>query len=135
MQYSERTSQDLEELRELKGLQIKTVYDPSSIFKLKLSENSTKADIEMFLNSFPVEFEFEFFDFFHPQISDPGAYVTIQKSENDFLYQLCNHGWSTEWKRISKEDLIDYVFRNRDYNEMQCAIRRRTKAAVLGQRL
>jgi hypothetical protein len=69
----------------------------------------------MFINSIPEKFQLIFFDNFHPQISDPGAYVFVQKQNNNFIYQLGNHGWSSNWEVINSKDLINYIYKNRSY--------------------
>lgn len=134
MQHSEKKRNDLDDLRGLKGLQVVDVKEAYPNLRLSVCAHTAKNDIADFLDSLPVEFEFGFFDYFYPQISDPSAYVTAQKLDEGFLYYLANHGWSSDWQEISRDDLVEYIFKNREYNWEQCWIQRRSKIAVLGAR-
>ena len=71
----------------------------------------------------------KFFDNFHPQISDPGAYVTVHKENGQLKYELANHGWSSAWKTILKDSLTDYN-KNREYNEGKLVFAARHKKNV-----
>ena len=78
--------------------------------------NTTKENIAEFLETLPENYQLSFFDNFHPKISDPGTYVWVQHFNLDrFAYALHNHGWSSEWKQISKNDLVDYIYKNRGF--------------------
>ncbi|MTI38415.1 hypothetical protein E1140_02805 [Fulvivirga lutimaris] len=57
-----------------------------------------------------------FFDHFFPQISDPGAYVDIQKYRDKLIYRLGNHGWRTDWKILNKYNAIRFVLKNSSHN-------------------
>ena len=69
----------------------------------------------------------EFFDFYYPQISDPGAYVTIRKENGLLEQQLGNHGWSSEWKPIAKDSLVENIYKNRNYNNKTLKLTARSK--------
>lgn len=84
-------------------------------FAFRIDISTTIENISLFLDTFPDDFQFSFFDKFYPQISDPGAYVTIQSNDGNFIYQLGNHGWSSEWKAIIKDELVDYIYKNREF--------------------
>ncbi|MBC8173583.1 MAG: hypothetical protein H7X71_06730, partial [Chitinophagales bacterium] len=72
----------------------------------------------------------EFFDFFHPQISDPGAYVTVHKEKEVLKYELANYGWSSEWKTIDKDSLTNYIYKNRPHNDGRIKMVARLKCTI-----
>lgn len=65
----------------------------------------------------PKNQEIMFFDFYHPKWSDPGAYVTVRKEKDNFIYKLGNHGWSSDWFNITSKRITRYLHKNIDYNE------------------
>ena len=129
---------DSAELKSLKGLVIKDAeklwWDATPRFKLAIDKDTTKEQIQSFFDTIPNNFEVFFFDFFHPQISDPGAYVTSQRNGVNFLYMLGNHGWSNEWKEIGKSELVEYLYKNREYNIDELKIYRLYQVAKNGKR-
>lgn len=120
------------EIINLRGLEviedIKTWWENPS-FRIKIDANTTKEQIKLFIETLPISFEISFFDYFHPQLSDSGAYVSVQANGRNFLYMLGNHGWSSCWKRINKSKLIDYIYKNREHNEGNICIYRKRQIA------
>jgi len=83
-----------------KGLKI--LNNKSGFICFQITGQTTKSEISAFIKSLPQKYALSFFDNFHPQISDPGAYVTIQKMGGGILaHFIANHGWSTEWREIT----------------------------------
>jgi hypothetical protein len=60
----------------------------------------------------PRGFELGFYDQYYPSMSDPGAYVSIQRKEIVFAYKLANHGWSSDWLKQSPELLAAWMMLN-----------------------
>lgn len=107
--------------------------DGKTLF-LKISSDTTKQKIEQFLTSLPNKYQLNFFDNSYPQISDPGAYVWTQRLTGDiYAYSLHNHGWSSEWKQITKTELVDYIYLNRQFNSDNFKIYPYQKKAELGK--
>jgi len=119
-------------LRNLEGLEILSVNNERA--KLKIDKTVDKEKIKEFVSSFPNDFQLSFFDNFHPQISDPGAYVWVQKLESEFAFMLANHGWSSEWKTIGFYDLVDYIDKNKQYTSDYFEIYPLKQVAVIGER-
>ena len=70
------------------------------------------------LGNMDANISFHFFDYFHPQLSDPGAYVSIMKtSENTLCYKLGNHGWQSDINSITYERAKRYLLKNIEYNK------------------
>lgn len=64
----------------------------------------------------PENWALSFYDRFYPSPSDPGAYVSIQRRDNGYLYVMGNHGWSSEWRRQSVELLAAWMHLNLELN-------------------
>ena len=126
--YPINLNRDKLEIQNLKGLEviedIKTWWNENPSFRIRIDVNTTKEQIKLFLETLPKNFEISFFDFFYPQLSDPGAYISVQANGSSFLYMLGNHGWASCWKRINKSKLIDYIYKNREHNEEYLCIYR-----------
>jgi hypothetical protein len=111
----------------------RTHKDGEAVF-FKINLNTTKENIEEFLKTLPENYQLNFFDNFHPKISDLGAYVWVQHFNLDtFAYSLHNHGWSSEWRQIHKGDLIDYIYKNREFTSNYFTIYPWKKKAELGK--
>ncbi len=95
-----------------------------------LDTSTTKDSIGLVIDKLDERCAINFFDNFHPQISDPGACVTVHKEKGQLMYELANHGWSSEWKVISKDSLIDYIYKNREHNDGKLVIVARHKKNI-----
>lgn len=70
------------------------------------------------LNNIQEDISLNFYDFFHPELSDPGAYVTMMKTiEGNLCYQLGNHGWQSNINSITFERAVRYILKNIEYNK------------------
>lgn len=58
--------------------------------------------------------ELSFYAADHASVSDPGAYIRIQRPQPQmWLRKAANHGWSTDWNRATLADVQTELFRNR----------------------
>jgi hypothetical protein len=83
-------------------------------FALSL-DHPTHADFEALLHWLPEGWEVDFHDPYFPQLSDPGAYVLIQRRGDRFLHRLGNHGWLNHWTHQSPDLLAAYLQLVADY--------------------
>lgn len=60
----------------------------------------------------PEGWELSFYDRFYPRISDPGAYIDVQRQGERFVYHMGNHGWTSEWRMQSMELLAAWMHLN-----------------------
>lgn len=82
------------------------ILSNDSIVLSKILSNM-KEDIEIF-----------FYDYYHPQLSDPGAYVTAKvDKKGNYYYYLGNHGWSSSTYAITFSRLLRYAMKNVKYNK------------------
>lgn len=136
-QYIINLERDSAHLQQVRGLAFaeddRNFFDAKARFKISIQENTSKQEIETFLETVPNGFEVKFFDFYHPTISDPGAYVVFQQVNGEFLFLLTNHGWSGKWQKIDPAALVDYIFRNREHNLKNFKISRFYKEAEEGK--
>ncbi len=78
-----------------------------------VSKEVLSVEITQFLQLLPESQEISFHDQFYSNDEyDPGAYVSIRKEEDNFLYMFGNHHWSTKWQRQSVELLTAYILIN-----------------------
>jgi hypothetical protein len=103
----------------------------------KINNLNSIDNIKDFIITVPNDYSINFFDNFYPLISDLGAYVSVQKlfGNNSFAYFIANHGWSTEWRQFDLNDLINYIHKNRDFNNGILKIDPIKKRAEIGKRL
>lgn len=58
--------------------------------------------------------ELSFYAADHASVSDPGAYLRIQRPQPQlWLRKAANHGWSTDWNRTTLADVQAELYRNR----------------------
>jgi hypothetical protein len=102
----------------LEGIDGITFYtnrmDPDLV-RVRLNDNATQETVLKLIDQMK-DHELSFFDYYYPSPSEPGGYVTVKREGNNFIHKIQNHGWSTEWDEISKERLVEYVYKNRQYN-------------------
>jgi len=130
---------DRQEIRVIRGLDFLNEISHRPVekpyFAYTVNRLTTMENISLFLDTLPKDFQFTFFNNFYPQISDPGAYVAIQHYGEIFIFHLSNHGWTTVWTSMSKEDLIDYIYKNREYQfENHIEVHRQYKTRTVGER-
>ncbi len=76
-------------------------------------EEVSPAEVRGFLALLSENHQLGFHDQFYPgNISDPGAFVLLRREENNFVYMLGNHGWSSKWTVQSVEFLTAYILMN-----------------------
>lgn len=66
------------------------------------------------LRAIPFEKSISFWNYYHQTISDPGSYVTAVIVGDHAVYMEGNHGWSSDYKRISFEELAELIQKNWD---------------------
>jgi hypothetical protein len=64
----------------------------------------------------PPEMEVSFHDEVYPSSSEPGAYVTFRRYNDQYIIHRGNHGWSTSWEPVTVESLVGYLSTCSKYN-------------------
>lgn len=99
-------------LQDLPKIDHLPVSNSADAYKFVCSEEVSRADFLTLLNWLPYGFELHFYDQYYPSMSDPGAYVTVQRREDIFIHMLGNHGWSSDWMKQSPELLATWLMLN-----------------------
>jgi hypothetical protein len=102
----------------LEGIDGITFYthrmDPDLV-RVRLNDDATQESVLKLIDQIK-DHELTFFDYYYPSPSEPGGYVTVKREGDNFIHKNKNHGWSAEWNEISKEQLVEYIYKNRKYN-------------------
>ena len=78
-------------------------------FNINIHHNASQRDLEELLENLPEYYVLIFYDQYYPSRTDPGAYVFVQRTDNDFAVDMGNHGWSTRWQPQSKQMLASLL--------------------------
>ena len=62
----------------------------------------------------PEGLELSFYDRFYPSMSDPGAFVRVQRRGDVLVHMFSNHGWASDWAKHSAELLAAWIMINLD---------------------
>ncbi|MCR5804266.1 MAG: DUF3592 domain-containing protein [Clostridia bacterium] len=79
-----------------------------------MDNTPTKEQIQGLLNLLSEKEELFFWNFYHWSGSDPGAYISAYVANGKAIVRESNHGWSSGYKSIKMEDLIELIIRNWD---------------------
>jgi hypothetical protein len=85
----------------------------SNGYKINL-KTLQQESLEELIDQLPLDKEINFFDYqgHEYQSDDYGLYTRVQKYKNSFAFMGGNHGRSSNWKRIFKDELIPFITRN-----------------------
>ncbi|CAG7857804.1 hypothetical protein MCAMS1_02767 [biofilm metagenome] len=75
-----------------------TIRQNEDVFEYVFDTPPTYTTFLTILHLLPRGHELTFFDQYFPSASDPGAFVSVQRKADKFMYHIGNHGWSTEWQ-------------------------------------
>jgi hypothetical protein len=79
---------------------------------IEVAPGAVLEDFVALLHWLPRGYGLHFYDQYYPTISDPGAYVEVQRNAEFLLYMVANHGWSSNWSRQSGELLAAWLALN-----------------------
>lgn len=81
------------------------------------NEQASQTSVHQVLSLLPERGQISFFDSAHPQISEPGAYVTYRRVANDeFFVRFANEGWKSHWFVLSEDEAVAYLWDCHDDN-------------------
>ncbi len=92
---------------EIKGL--KLVDSSQQGYKYIFDKASNQKTVASLIQQITENRTLSFFDGKHPTISDPGAYIVVNKQDGKLFAHCGNHGWSSKWVQIKEEELINYL--------------------------
>ena len=109
-------------LDQLKGIE----YGPKIKKEVSLNEKTTKYEIESLISKMGSKIVLSFYDAFYNlyptekpcALGDSGAFTDVRIDNEKIKVRLGNHGWmDKEWSEISKIELIEIIFKSRNFNE------------------
>ncbi|MBO4637502.1 MAG: hypothetical protein J5685_10195 [Clostridiales bacterium] len=101
----------LEEYAKELGFKVARTDHGISISSKKLPKAK---DIRDILGRLSVKERVFFWNYYHRTISDPGSYISAYCDGGKAVIMEANHGWSSDYKKISKDDLVELILRNWD---------------------
>lgn len=83
--------------------------DNTGSITIALNTEASENTIKDLINEIPNQTSVMFYDKDYPSPSDPGAFVSFVRVDNQYMMERSNHGWSKKWKAIPKEELENYL--------------------------
>ena len=108
-------------LDKIKGIE----YSSKINKEITLNEKTNKDEIKSFISKMGNKIIFSFYDAFHNlhptekplALGDSGAFTDVRIDNEKIKVKRGNHGWmDKEWSEISKTELIDIIFKSRNFN-------------------
>ena len=90
--------------------------DSRIIYEFIFNNNTNEQTITCLLGEIPPEAEFMFYDRDYPSSSDPGAFVSVKRVNDQYTLKRASHGWSDRWESTSFENLAGYLSKSIKYN-------------------
>ena len=87
-----------------------------SIKKFMFNKDANEQTMVQLVNEIPPQTELVFYDKDYPSPSDPGAFVSFRRFNDQYIMQRSNHGWSNKWETITVESLAGYLSQCSNYN-------------------
>ena len=87
-----------------------------TIYEFIFNNDANEQTIMRLVGELPPDTEFMFYDEEYPSPSDPGAFVTIRRDNDQYRMDRSNHGWQKKPEGISSEKLVGYLLKCRKYN-------------------
>ena len=101
-------------IEEVNNIQIFEYSEDRCVFKFQ--ETITRRDTDQILDLLDIGGQVEFFDS-KKTISDPGLYVDMVKMPDQrFAVHFGNHGWTSKWMYLTKNQAHDYFWISHDDN-------------------
>ena len=95
------------------GAGLTYVPDGPGGFRVELGAPDAPA-LRRLLAWLPEGLELSFYDRFYPSMSDPGAFVRVQRRGDVLVHMFSNHGWLSDWAKQSAELLAAWIMINLD---------------------
>jgi len=94
----------------------KGTSDSRTIYEFIFNNKANEQTITRLLSEIPPETELMFYDRDYPSPSDPGAFVSIKRVNDQYSMKRANHGWSDGWEPVRSETLAGYLSKCIKYN-------------------
>ena len=101
-------------LSQIAGLSVETASDKGA--EVLFDERATLQTVEHLLGNLKDGSTFWFYDSQWEALSDPGVFVTIAHHDGECVVKFSNHGWSSDWVSVPRDQVIKYVWACRNDN-------------------
>lgn len=88
--------------------------DGRDIARYDVTADFTEVAATFLIAELPRGWRLFFWDRFHEQLTDPGAYVELSREVEGLYFKLGNHGWVGDWKKCDAARMAELVFKHRD---------------------
>ena len=109
---------------DIPGLTREGIPVGNSVLDFLFSNDANEQTIVRLVSELPPDSHLMFYDGDYPSPSDPGAFVTIKRDNDQYTMRRSNHGWSKNWASISFENLVAYLSKCTNYNMGPDSMRR-----------
>lgn len=87
-----------------------------SMERFRFNDNANEKTRMQLISKIPPDLLVVFYDRDYPSPSDPGAFVAFKRINDQYSIQQSNHGWSSKWKAVTVESLVQYLSKCAKYN-------------------
>jgi len=74
-----------------------------------LNKDADETTLRQLISDIPPQTQVMFYDKNFPSPSDPGAYVSFMRVNEQYIINRSNQGWSSKWSTIDIEKLENYL--------------------------
>jgi len=86
----------------------------SDTLSVTFNSNTTRGNIETYINNLSDSNQISFWAPTHPQLCDPGMDWTVKKENGTLKYQIWWHKPFSGWETITPDALVDTIYKYRD---------------------
>jgi hypothetical protein len=101
-------------LEQIHGLQI--IGEHQRRHDVAFEQHATHQTAEHLIGQLTETTSLWFYDADYDSPSDPGAFIEIIRRDNDYLIELSNHGWSSDWFPVTRQQAVDLLWACRKSN-------------------
>ncbi len=101
-------------LKQIAGLRVESSTQKSA--EVLFDDGATPQTVEHLLGNLSDGSTLWFYDSQKEALSDPGVFVTITRHDGEHFAKFSNHGWSTDWVSVPRDELVKYVWACRNDN-------------------
>ncbi len=101
-------------LSEIEG--IKILHTRKRGHDIVFDRNATSRTADHLVGQLEEQTSLWFYDSVYDSPSDPGAFVEILFYAGEYWVKLSNHGWSTDWLPVTRDEAVEYLWACRGDN-------------------
>jgi hypothetical protein len=94
------------------------------VLEFVFNGDANEQTIMRLVSELPPDIVFMFYDADYPSPSDPGAFVSVRRDNDQYRIERSNHGWQKKSEPISAEKLVGYLSKCTKHNMGPDSMRR-----------